>query len=52
MTVTTGGVHIQFVGVDGAGKSTQAAMLHRALREGGIDSVLCEGKHDFSVSLL
>lgn len=46
------GVHIQFVGIDGAGKSTQAAMLHLALREHGIRSVLCEAKEDFSVSLL
>jgi thymidylate kinase len=41
MTTTTNAVHIQFVGIDGAGKSTQAAMLHRALLEGGIDSEGC-----------
>lgn len=50
--MTSGAYHVQFIGVDGAGKSAQAVLLHQGLLGKGVSSVLCEGKDDFSLSLM
>lgn len=41
------GLHIGFSGIDGAGKSTQAALLYGWLSNQGIHCILREGKRDF-----
>jgi len=41
------GLHIGFTGVDGAGKSTQAALLCGWLSKNGIPNILREEKRDF-----
>jgi len=41
------GLHIGFTGIDGTGKSTQAALLCGWLSEQGIHCILREGKRDF-----
>jgi dTMP kinase len=43
---------VAFVGVDGAGKSRQAGLLHRRLADAGHDSYLLEGKDDFDIEML
>jgi dTMP kinase len=41
------GLHIGFTGIDGTGKSIQAALLSGWLSEQGIHCILREGKRDF-----
>jgi len=41
------GVHIGFCGIDGAGKSTQAALMCGWLTRKGVPNLLREGKRDF-----
>jgi len=41
------GIHIGFTGIDGSGKSTQAALLCGWLNKRKIPNILREGKRDF-----
>jgi dTMP kinase len=50
--VVAAGRHFAFVGVDGAGKSRQAGLLHRRLTAAGQASYLMEAKDDFNVEML
>lgn len=41
------GLHIGFTGIDGAGKSTQAALLCRWFKENGTNAIVYEEKRNF-----
>ena len=44
--------HISFAGVDGAGKTVQAALLYRRLRARGLSAYLWEGDDEFALEAL
>lgn len=46
------GAHVAFAGIDGAGKSVQAARLVRRLADSGLPVYLLEGKEDFVVQVM
>jgi len=50
--MTVRGAHIAFGGIDGAGKSVQAAKLVRRLCDAGQPGYLLEGKEDFVVQVM